>query len=113
MLADGITIGFCATINYYRADLTLSAFVIIFIICLLIGFSCRAGRYKIPAQQQAQNVVRHAKTTVHNFNGDQNNQHNNTSQRFAKTKELQSQHTKADSRLQHIYFCTNAQNPIK
>ena len=56
MLADGITIGFCTTTSNYRADLTLSAFVTIFIICLLIGFSCRAGLYKIPAQQQAQNV---------------------------------------------------------
>jgi len=34
-----------------------------------------------------------------------------TSQRFAKTKELQSQRTKADTRLQHICFCPNAPCP--
>jgi len=65
----------------------------------------------MPPHRQAVAVVRHAMATVHNFNGDQNNQHDNTSQRFAKTKELQSQHTKPDTRLQHICFCPNAPCP--
>ena len=31
---------------------------------LLIGFSCQADNYKIPAQQQAVNVVRHLQSQL-------------------------------------------------
>jgi len=55
--------------------------------------------------------VRHAMATVRNFKGDQNNQHDNTSPRFAKTKELQSQ-TQANTQLQHICFCPDTPKDI-
>jgi hypothetical protein len=42
--------------------------------------------------------------TVHNFNGDQNHQHDNTSQRFAKTKELQSHRTSQHTIAAHLFL---------
>jgi hypothetical protein len=58
MLAERTTIGCCATISYYRADGSCSAFVVIFIIINSIWLRLPGLTIKNPAQQQAANVVR-------------------------------------------------------
>jgi hypothetical protein len=51
--------------------------------------------------------MHHAMTKVHNFNGDQNNQHDNKANASQKQKSR-----KANANLQHICFCPNASCPL-
>lgn len=63
------------------------------------------GRFSNPATTQSPIVVRrHAMATVYNFKGDQNNQHDITSLRFAKTKELQSNRTSRHTNAAHLFL---------
>ena len=60
--------------------------VVNFNFIFLIGLQFRADVFQIPQQRQALPVMRHAMATVHNFNEDQNNQHDNTADASQKQK---------------------------